>query len=59
MKYQVYLNKETSEYINRIAEMNGLKPNSQIKQLIEVLIKESIESARRMEREFEKRSNSQ
>jgi len=35
MKYQVYLNKETSEFINKYAELDGKKPNTVIKDLIE------------------------
>lgn len=35
MKYQVYLNKETSEFINKYAEIDGKKPNTIIKELVE------------------------
>lgn len=35
MKYQVYLNKETSEFINKYAEMDNKKPNTIIKELVE------------------------
>jgi hypothetical protein len=35
MKYQIYLNKETSELINKIAEREGLKPSTTIKRLLE------------------------
>ena len=35
MKYQIYLNKETSISINRLAEKNGTKPNTFIKKFLE------------------------
>lgn len=35
MKYQVYLNKETSTLINGLAEKNNIKPNTFIKTFIE------------------------
>jgi len=35
MKYQIYLNKDTSILINELAEKNGQKPASIIKQLVE------------------------
>lgn len=57
MKYQVYLNKETSEIVNKIAEQNGIKPNTQIKQFMEVLIAESLASYKRIESEFERRNS--
>ena len=57
MKYQVYLNKETSEIVNKIAEQNGIKPNTQIKQFMEVLIAESLASYKRFESEFERRNS--
>lgn len=39
MKYQVYLNKKTSEFINKYAELDGKKPNTIIKELIESFVK--------------------
>lgn len=35
MKYQIYLNKDTSILINELAEKNKQKPASIIKQLVE------------------------
>lgn len=35
MKYQIYLNKETSELVNAISKLQGKKPNSFIKEFIE------------------------
>lgn len=35
MKYQIYLNKDTSILINELAEKNAMKPASIIKQLVE------------------------
>jgi DNA-directed RNA polymerase subunit F len=39
MKYQVYLNKKTSEFINKYAELDAKKPNTIIKELIESFVK--------------------
>ena len=39
MKYQVYLNKKTSEFINKYAELDGKKPNTIIKELIESFVR--------------------
>lgn len=46
MKYQVYLNKKTSDFINKYAELDGKKPNTVIKELIEnfVRLSEPVES---------------
>lgn len=38
MKYQVYLNKETSSFINKLAEKSNKKPNTCIKELIEQFV---------------------
>lgn len=35
MKYQIYLNKDTTAFIEKIAERTGRKPASVIKELIE------------------------
>ena len=35
MKYQIYLNKDTSEIINAIAQKEGRKPASLIKEFME------------------------
>lgn len=45
MKYQVYLNKETSKAIERIATIEGVKPNTLIKSIIEGLISKASEAA--------------
>lgn len=46
MKYQVYLNKKTSEFINKYAELTNKKPNTVIKTLVEqfVRLSEPVES---------------
>ena len=46
MKYQVYLNKETSAFINKLAETKGKKPNTCIKELMEAfaLMSKPLES---------------
>lgn len=35
MKYQIYLNKETSITVNKLASKDGTKPNTYIKKFIE------------------------
>lgn len=45
MKYQIYLNKETSRAIERIAVIEGVKPNTLIKSIIEGLISKASEAA--------------
>lgn len=39
MKYQIYLNKKTSEFINTYAKLDGKKPNTVIKELIESFVR--------------------
>lgn len=47
MKYQIYLNKKTSEFINLMAEAGGIKPATIIKQLIEsfVILSEPVKGS--------------
>ena len=35
MKYQIYLNKPTSDFINKLAELKGISPATAIKGIIE------------------------
>ena len=35
MKYQIYLNKDTSDFINLASEQEGIKPATLIKQIVE------------------------
>lgn len=54
MKYQIYLNKATSELINAVSKAQGKKPNSFIKEFLEacfvttekVLSEEQLEQVR-------------
>lgn len=39
MKYQIYLNKETSDFIERASQQEGIKPNTLIKQIVESITK--------------------
>lgn len=45
MKYQIYLNKESSDYINIIAKHENKKPNTLIKELLESMLKVAIATA--------------
>lgn len=35
MKYQIYIKKEVSDIINKVAQFEGKKPNTLIKELLE------------------------
>lgn len=52
MKYQVYLNKETSILINDLAERNNLKPNTFIKTFMEKFMKIYSATNDQLEREL-------
>jgi predicted DNA-binding protein len=39
MKYQIYLDKETSEAINLMAEHDNKRPNTFIKELVEAMVR--------------------
>lgn len=56
MKYQIYLNKECSIIIDRIAKNEGLKPATQIKKIVESVIYESKKSYEQMEKTFKERT---
>ena len=54
MKYQVYLNKKTSEAINAIAQDQKMKPNHYIKVLLESIIIQALKFAQdQLEIDFE------
>ena len=57
MKYQIYLNKDTSEIINKMADKDNLKPATFIKQMIESLMNIAKQSAFAAEKELEKYGN--
>lgn len=48
MKYQIYLNKSTSELVNYLAERSNLKPNTFIKQVLEDTLKYSLEVTKKL-----------
>lgn len=52
MKYQIYLNKETSELINTCATHDNIKPSTMIKQLLEGMFKIASETANATEKEL-------
>ena len=55
MKYQIYLNKQSSELINRMANNQQKKPATLIKELMERLTYQMIETYKESEKDFEKR----
>lgn len=46
MKYQIYLNKETTEIVNYLANKNDMKPSTFIKLMVEGGIKASYNFAK-------------
>lgn len=54
MKYQIYLNKTTSETIEKMANHDGVKPCTYIKQMIESLISITLATLKATEMEAEK-----
>ena len=52
MKYQIYLNKDTSKIIERIAQVEGVKANTLIKKIIEGLITKASEAAFNMTKDI-------
>ena len=46
MKYQIYLNKETTELINYLAQKTNMKPSTFIKRMVEGGVKASREIAK-------------
>lgn len=59
MKYQIYLNKETSEIINKCAQKDGKKPSTFIKQMLESLFRIAKSSAIALEKESQLYGNGQ
>lgn len=45
MKYQIYLNQETSEIINKMAEKDEKKPSTFIKQMLESIMRIAKQTA--------------
>lgn len=54
MKYQIYLNKETSISINQLAEKNSTKPNTFIKKFLESFMRIYNSSAPTVEESLKK-----
>ena len=54
MKYQIYLNAETSEIINKMAEKDQKKPATFIKQMIESIMRVAKQTALATETEIKK-----
>lgn len=54
MKYQIYLNAETSEIINKMADKDNKKPNTFIKQMLESIMKIAKQTALATEEELNK-----
>lgn len=52
MKYQIYLNKDTSRVIERIAEVEGVKANTLIKKIVESIIFKASEAALNMTKDI-------
>lgn len=54
MKYQIYLNKETSELINKLAEKENMKPATAIKTILESVYKAAKTASVEIEKSFKK-----
>lgn len=57
MKYQIYLNKDTSEIINKMAQKDNKKPATFIKQMLESLMNIAKQTAFATEKELSKYGN--
>lgn len=53
MKYQIYLNKETSDIVERIAKASNKKGASVIKEMFESMLRISKNTAEQLDRELE------
>lgn len=45
MKYQIYLQKDVSDIINKVAKYEGKKPNTLIKELLELNFRQAYNQA--------------
>lgn len=52
MKYQIYLNKETSIIVNELASKNNDKPNTYIKKFIEAFMRIYKASENQLQKEL-------
>lgn len=48
MKYQIYLQKDVSDIINKVAKFEGKKPNTLIKELLEQNFRTAQEQANKV-----------
>jgi len=55
MKYQIYLNKETSDFINKASEQTKTKPATFIKKTLEGIFTASMRAYEEMEKNFDLR----
>lgn len=56
MKYQIYLNKQTTEIVNYLANKSNMKPSTFIKLMVEGGVKASYELAKK---ELEGKTNNE
>lgn len=54
MKYQIYLNKETSDFINGASKQEGIKPATAIKRIVESIVSVTIATKEATEKEIQK-----
>ena len=54
MKYQIYLSKEASEFINGASKQEGIKPATAIKRIVESLVTITLATQRETEKEIQK-----
>lgn len=54
MKYQIYLNQKTTDYVNKIAEHENKKPATAIKQILESMFNIAEATANQLEKELKK-----
>lgn len=52
MKYQIYLNKETTEIVERIAKASNKKSATIIKEMFESMLRISQKTAEQLDREL-------
>lgn len=57
MKYQIYLNKETSTIIEKVAQTDNKKPNTLIKELLEGMFRIAQATAIQTEKEIKNYGN--
>ena len=53
MKYQIYLDKETSDFINGASEQEGIRPATAIKRIVESIVRVTIATKQATEKELQ------